>query len=112
LPKSHKLHKAEEFSSIIRFKCLASSEFLQVFAKPNNLTCARLGVIIAGRVERLATKRNRIKRLLRELFRMQQKDFVGFDFVIRLRHPVGNSNSFLVADEAKVLMIRARQCCE
>lgn len=110
LPKSHRLHKAKEFSSAIQFRCSASSEFLQIFAKPNDLTHSRLGLIVAAKIEQLATKRNRAKRLLRELFRKQQRDLVGLDLVIRLRRPVARDDSSRMIDEGRALMIQLQRC--
>ena len=111
LPKSHRLHKAKEFSSVIQFRCSASSEFLQIFAKPNDLIYSRLGLIVAGKIEQLATKRNRVKRLLRELFREQQRDLAGLDLVIRLRRPVARDDSSRMTDEARALMLQLQRCC-
>ena len=111
LPKSYRLHNAKEFSSVIQFKCTESSEFLQVFAKPNNLLYSRLGLIVAGKVERLAVKRNLVKRILRIVFSEQQKDFVGLDLVIRLRRPVTRGDSSRMKREYKVLLIKLQRCC-
>jgi len=111
LPKSHRLRKANEFSSVIQFKCSASSEFLQIFAKPNNLAHSRLGLIVASKIEQLAAKRNRVKRLLRELFREQQRDLAGLDMVVRLRRPVIRDDSSRMIDEARALMLQLQRCC-
>ena len=111
LPKSHRLHKAKEFSSVIQFRCSASSEFLQIFAKPNDLAHSRLGLIVAGKIEQIAAKRNRVKRLLRELFREQQQDLAGLDLVVRLRRPVTRDDSSRMTDEARALMIQLQRCC-
>ncbi len=109
-PKSHRLHQAEEFTSVIRFRCSASSEFLQVFAKPNNLVHSRLGLIIAGKIERLAVNRNRVKRLLREIFRTRQRELAGLDLVVRLRCRVSQSNVVRMTGEAEMLMIQLQRC--
>jgi ribonuclease P protein component len=108
--KNKRLHKAEEFSSVIRFKCSARSEFLQVFAKPNGLLHPRLGLIIAGKIERLAVNRNRVKRVLREAFRARQRDLAGLDLVVRLRCRVSHNNSSRIAGEAEKLMIQLQRC--
>lgn len=108
-PKTHRLHKAEEFSSVIRFRCSACSELLQVFAKPNGLLHSRLGLIVAGKIERLAVNRNRVKRVLREVFRTQQ-EMAGLDVVVRLRRRVSDRSSFQLADEAQSLMIQLQRC--
>lgn len=109
-PKSHRLHQADEFSSVIRFRCSASGEFLQVFAKPNNLVHSRLGLIIAGKVERLAVNRNRAKRLLREIFRARQQELAGLDLVVRLRCRVSPGNAARMTGEAEMLMIQLQRC--
>ena len=109
-PKSHRLRQADEFSSVLRFRCSASGEFLQVFAKPNDLVHSRLGLIIAGKVERLAVNRNRAKRLLREIFRARQQELAGLDLVVRLRCRVSQSNIVRMAGEAEMLMIQLQRC--
>ena len=109
-PKTHRLRKADEFSSVIRFRCSASSEFLQIFAKPNNLSHSRLGLVVAGKIERLAINRNRVKRLLREAFRARQSDLTGLDIVVRLRGRVSHSNSLQLAVEAERLMVQLQRC--
>ncbi|MBA4143423.1 MAG: ribonuclease P protein component [Nitrosospira sp.] len=109
-PKTHRLHKAEEFSSVIRFRCSASSEFFQIFAKPNDLAHSRLGLIVARKIDRLAVDRNRIKRLLREVFRARQLDLSGLDVVVRLRRTVRHGNTPLLAGEAERLMMQLQRC--
>lgn len=115
LPTSHRLHHAQEFTAVIRFRCTASGEFFQISAKPNSLAHPRLGLIVAGKVVRHAVERNRVKRLLREVFRARQRDLAGLDLVVRLRKrpTVGTlaatTGSQLVA-EAETLMIQLRRC--
>nr|WP_090882829.1 ribonuclease P protein component [Nitrosovibrio sp. Nv6] len=109
-PKTHRLHKAEEFSSVIRFRCSARSEFLQIFAKPNGLLNSRLGLIVAGKIERLAVRRNRVKRLLREAFRARQHELAGLDLVVRLRCRVSHSDLPRMAGEAESLMVQLQRC--
>ncbi|HEX7234090.1 MAG TPA: ribonuclease P protein component [Nitrosospira sp.] len=109
-PKSHRLRQADEFSSVLRLRCSANGEFLQVFAKPNNLVHSRLGLIIAGKVERLAVNRNRAKRLLREIFRTRQQELAGLDLVVRLRCRVPQSSIVRMAREAEMLMIQLQRC--
>jgi ribonuclease P protein component len=58
---------------------------LTLWAVPNELKHPRLGISI-GRVVGVAVKRNRIKRLLRESFRLIQHDLPrGYDLVIAVR---------------------------
>lgn len=114
--KYHRLHKSKDFSSVIRFRCAESGSFLQIFAKSNDLLHSRLGLIVAGKVERLAVKRNLAKRILRAVFSEQQKDFVGKDFVgldvvVRLRCRITREDSSRMKEEYKALLIKLHRCC-
>lgn len=111
-PKYHRLHNSKEFLSVIRFSCAESSDFLQIFVKPNNLLYSRLGLIVAGKVERLAVKRNLVKRILRTAFSEHQKDFVGLDVVVRLRRVVTRGDVFRIKEEYKALLVKLHRCCE
>jgi ribonuclease P protein component len=51
-----------------------------VLARPNAQDCARLGLTISRRAAKKAVDRNKLKRLARESFRMQQ--LPNWDFVV------------------------------
>jgi ribonuclease P protein component len=58
---------------------------LKLFGSPNGLTFARLGLSVSRRVGS-APRRNRIKRLLREAFRLlPQSRSLGYDLIIVVR---------------------------
>lgn len=110
LSKYHRLHNAEDFSSVLRFRCSNNGEFFRIFARPNNLTYSRLGFIVAGKVERLAVNRNRVKRLLRELFRVKHQQLSGLDFVVRLQRRLSLEDSARARAEADLLMTQLLRC--
>ena len=69
-PKSARLLDAHDYSQVFkRFSIRAGSTAGTVLALPAPDSRSRLGIIVAKRNVRLATDRNRIKRLVREYFR-------------------------------------------
>ena len=80
-----RLQHALEFQGVYAGKVRESRGPLTVFALPNDLGHPRLGLSV-GRKVGIAPKRNRIKRLLREAFRLMQHDLPrGYDVVINVR---------------------------
>jgi ribonuclease P protein component len=83
--RDSKMRKTDEFSSVFRFRCVGGGTGLDVLVAPNGLDYARLGLIIPKKIVSTAVGRNRVKRLLRESFRLQQAELVGLDVVARLK---------------------------
>src|SRR5688500_17390113 len=84
-PRSHRLSGKNAFDRVFNAKVRESRGPLTAYAAPNELAHPRLGISIGRRVG-TAPRRNRIKRLLREAFRMHQYDLpVGYDLVITVR---------------------------
>ncbi len=79
------MRETDEFSSVFRFRCAYRGASLDVLAGPNELGISRLGMIVPKKVIRTAVGRNRIKRLLREWFRLNQADIAGLDVIARLK---------------------------
>lgn len=90
------------------FRNNAAGVFLRVHAKPNNLGYSRLGLIVAKKIARRAVVRNKVKRIIREAFRINQQDkgIKTMDWVVRLKRPVIRSNTDCLADEVKTLMLK------
>jgi len=58
---------------------------LLMLARPNGLNEARLGLIVAKKNVRLAVKRNRIKRVVRDSFRLNQQTLETLDVIFLAR---------------------------
>ena len=84
-PKSHRLGGKLQFSAVFDAKVKETRGPLAVYSLPNERGHPRLGISISRRVGN-AVRRNRIKRLLREAFRIHQHDLPGgYDLVIVVR---------------------------
>lgn len=84
-PKTHRIRSKIEFSKVFDAKMRESRGPLTIYALPNALRHPRLGISI-GRKVGTAPRRNRIKRLLRESFRLMQHDFPrGYDLLVTVR---------------------------
>lgn len=80
-----KIRKTDEFSSVFRFRCARRGQGLDVVAGPNGQAYPRLGLIVPKKIITTAVGRNRVKRLLREWFRLHQGGFPGIDVIARLK---------------------------
>jgi ribonuclease P protein component len=84
-PKSHRLAGRPAFSAVFDGRVRESRGPMTVYGLPNELGHARLGISISRKVG-TAPRRNRIKRLLREAFRLMQFDLPrGYDLVVVVR---------------------------
>ena len=85
LPKSHHLRSPREFDAVYASKTRESRGPVMVYAMPNALGHPRLGMSVSRKVG-VAVRRNRIRRRLREAFRLMQHDLPGgYDFVVVVR---------------------------
>lgn len=84
-PKSHRLSGKLAFERVYKEGHRDKRGPLVCVSLPNNLSHARLGLSVSRHVG-TAPRRNRIKRLLRESFRLLQHDVpAGYDLVMIVR---------------------------
>jgi len=69
----------------------------------NDLDYPRLGLVVARKNVRLAVRRNRIKRVVRETFRQEQPRLGGIDIVFLARKEIDT-----LSDEALYLLLREK----
>ncbi|EAR62568.1 ribonuclease P protein component [Neptuniibacter caesariensis] len=62
---------------------------LLILARPNNLGQPRLGFVISKKNVRQAVKRNRVRRIIRESFRLNQHSLPSVDIIILARKGIG-----------------------
>ena len=92
-PKSERLRRTSEFRAILKnARSIRGNKAILYFSGKKLQQKSRLGVVISRRVFKLATDRNRAKRVVREFFRSRKANFRGhFDLVVRF---IDGSNLF------------------
>jgi ribonuclease P protein component len=84
-PKSHRLSGRKAFDAVFEAKVRKGDSRVLLYARANGLAHSRLGLSIPRRAGN-APVRNRLKRLVREAYRLQQHDLPrGFDWVAVIR---------------------------
>jgi ribonuclease P protein component len=84
--KSLRLLNAYDYKSVFDdAKIKLSKKEILILARPNGTHSPRLGLVIAKKSVKQAVQRNRIKRLARESFRMQQSQLQGVDAIVLAR---------------------------
>ena len=81
LPKHAKLLNGSDFDRVFEEPVRSSDRFFTVLVRLNDLGQPRLGMAISKRRVRLSVKRSRIKRIVRENFRLSEQN-LDADYVV------------------------------
>ena len=108
--KRQRLTKADEFSSVFSLRHVIHGRYLQIFIRPNGLGRARLGVVVAKRMARQAVRRNYMKRVIREYFRLHAAEVGGVDMVVRVKQPFYRSEGILAREALQALWRKIDKC--
>ncbi|MGK0221836.1 MAG: ribonuclease P protein component [Limisphaerales bacterium] len=84
-PRTARLLNSKDFEQVFRHADLnTSSGPLRLRAIQNRMPRARLGVVVSKRGNAKAVRRNRIKRIIRERFRLNQDHLPDVDIAIQV----------------------------
>ena len=94
LPRQNRLTKERDFNQTFRLGKSCFAKLLGIKAKKNNLANSRFGIVVANKVTKKATQRNKVKRQLREVIHGELKRVrPGYDFLI-IALPAINDQSY------------------
>jgi ribonuclease P protein component len=96
--REFRLLRPAQYGRVFDRALRSSDETLTVLARANRTGHARLGLAIAKRCARGAVQRNRIKRLIRESFRIRQADLPALDFVVLCHQTAVDSTNETLAE--------------
>lgn len=85
---SNRLKRPEEFKKVFASKRRSSDKFFLVLASYNSLNKPRLGLAVPKKHIPGAVERNRLKRIIRENFRLNQEKLKGNDIVVVVRNKI------------------------
>lgn len=92
-----RLKSAGDFDHVFASPGRSANRCFTILARPNQCPYPRLGLIISKRCAKAAVQRNRLKRLIRESFRLNQQALAGLDVVVIGKSPAvekGNQELF------------------
>lgn len=75
---------AAEVAAALKTGQLTRGARLSLYRLPNSLAYSRLALVVPKRLAPKAVTRNRVRRLVREAFRLQQRRIMASDCVVRL----------------------------
>jgi len=106
--KEQHVRKGTDFKRVFERRCVGRTKFLTVFGAPNTEGQLRLGLSVSKKNGN-AIRRNRIKRLLREAFRLSRPKLpAGLDLVLVPVLIVGDAPRPSLEDFRTCLMQGAR----
>ena len=112
LPKHAKLLKAAEFNRVFDKSVRSSDRYFTVLARPNEQDGPRLGMAITKRKARLAVTRNRLKRLIRESFRLTPQVYCADYVVMAGQQSTRADNHELLISLAKHWKVLEQKCAD
>ena len=85
LPSWRRVRRKSEFETAYAQGWRLGDGFFGVIVRPNGAAGARLGLAIGTKVAGNSVERNRIRRVIRESFRVRQLDLPAVDLIVSAR---------------------------
>jgi ribonuclease P protein component len=110
-PPQLRLRKKAEFEAIRgRGRRFGNAHFALTL-RPNELGVPRLGLAVAVRMAGGAVERNRLRRIIRESFRLAQREFPAVDLVVSARPPARGAEGAELRASLAALWEKVKQPC-
>lgn len=98
LPRTRRLLNRQQFDTTMKEGKRIRDEYFTVYARHNGLSHGRMGMTVARKVSAAAVGRNRIRRQIRESFRLNQHALAGLDIVVMANARAARSENPLLRD--------------
>ena len=97
----NRLRRPEDFAAVFSSRNRSSDKFFLFISTNNNKKLARLGLAVPKKNISSAVERNRIKRFIRESFRLQKSRLKGKDVVVFVKKQIDTKQDNIGAALAK-----------
>ena len=89
MKKTLALKDGNEFQRIIKKGKWCAGDLMSVYLKPNNLQNNLLGIAVGKKFSKSSVRRNRVKRLVKEAYRLNELNIdIGYSMVILWKNNV------------------------
>ena len=102
-PRAARLLRPQDFAALRGSSAHLSFRFVRCEYRVTDAATARLGMAVSRRVSKLAVVRNRIRRQIRESFRLQRAHLPGCDVLVIARPLAAEQNNHALRDELNAL---------
>ena len=104
LARQAKIVKTDDFSSVFNLRKRIASPHLVMRYRLNEANVPRLGLIVSKKNAKLAVQRNYMRRVLRDLFRLNQHTLPKIDLIIQVQKPFEKPEFTLIKQEFEILL--------
>jgi len=101
LERRARLGNKADFRRIFERPYESADRWFTMLARPNRLGYPRLGMAISRKAAGAAVQRNRIKRVIRESFRLRQEQLGGMDIMVIGRPGLAAQSNALLFDSLR-----------
>lgn len=103
LPRTARLLKPRDFAGLRQNAKRLRGDAFQIEYKATDAATPRLGMAVSRRVSKLAVVRNRIRRTIRESFRLHRSAIPPCDLLVIARTQAGNQTNAILRVELDTL---------
>lgn len=108
LKPENRLRKKKDFQTVFDTGKSFFASSLKLVAAKNDLEVMRAGFVVSNKVSKIAAKRNKIKRQLREIVRLQADTLKsGYDLVFAVHPKIVDSEYAQIAAEVNEVLKKA-----
>lgn len=107
--KKLRLLTSSHFTFVFQKPQLVKVTYITILSRYNGLGYPRIGLIISKKSIKYAYIRNRIKRLIRESFRLHQHILLSLDFIVMVKKKIININNHTLTEILEKLWYRHRR---